>query len=386
MEQVIGARLELVGPESKAGRGVGLRIEVDQEHACSRLGDARGHVDRGRGLSDAAFLVRKRVDAGAHTGNDGTGTSGRARAIPGRRGNRSGVASCLRRTTRRRRASTLCEASTEPPTSPAVRASASASTSAPVHRMAAPPTATKGSTSSTATGGGARARASASREAVTALAPGVVLRPGVDDRARRLERSGRPLQEPALRPRGLEQRHRKAERDRDRDAGAAASRPDVDGLGRPQLANERRRLQRVLHQHVPGRGRISHGRHRHGLRGHEVAVGPQPRVGVFHVLHLGRRVVLGRQHDDVPVRLRPLAGRLHPVFLGARSICSCGSMPRKALASTSASTARRTRRWRSNCSASRTMTRHDGASAGQIVTLHTWTPSRSNFGKRSAFV
>ena len=74
------------------------------------------------------------------------------------------------------------------------------------------------------------------REAVTALAAGVLLGPGVDDGARHLERSGRPFQEPALRPRGLEQRHRKAERDRDRDAGAAASRPDVDGLGRPQLA------------------------------------------------------------------------------------------------------------------------------------------------------
>ena len=95
VEQVVRARRELLRPESEARGRVGLRVEVDQEHGRARLGDARGHVDRRGRLADAALLVCKGVDAGAH-GRDRTRTSGRVVAIPGRRGNRSGVGRDLR--------------------------------------------------------------------------------------------------------------------------------------------------------------------------------------------------------------------------------------------------------------------------------------------------
>ena len=50
----------------EAGRRVRLRVEIDEEAALSRLGKARGEVDRGGRLADAALLVRDRVDPGRH--------------------------------------------------------------------------------------------------------------------------------------------------------------------------------------------------------------------------------------------------------------------------------------------------------------------------------
>ena len=49
----------------EADRRVGLRVDVDEQRRVAGLGDARGDVDGGRGLADAALLVRDRVD-GAH--------------------------------------------------------------------------------------------------------------------------------------------------------------------------------------------------------------------------------------------------------------------------------------------------------------------------------
>src|SRR5206468_11053975 len=45
---------------------VRLRIEIDEEHAFSGLGQARSQVDGGRRLADAALLVRERVDRAGH--------------------------------------------------------------------------------------------------------------------------------------------------------------------------------------------------------------------------------------------------------------------------------------------------------------------------------
>ena len=45
-----------------------LLVDLDpQANATSGLGEARTHVHRGRGLADAALLVRDRVDAPWHT-------------------------------------------------------------------------------------------------------------------------------------------------------------------------------------------------------------------------------------------------------------------------------------------------------------------------------
>src|SRR5207244_10481153 len=75
------AREHLVDPgpqvlaQAETDRGVRLRVDVDQERLVARLGDARGDVDRGGRLPDAALLVRDGVDR-AHRG-DGTGRGGR---------------------------------------------------------------------------------------------------------------------------------------------------------------------------------------------------------------------------------------------------------------------------------------------------------------------
>ena len=46
-----------------AGGGVALRIEIDQQHAALHRGEARGEVDGGGRLADAALLVGDRDDA-----------------------------------------------------------------------------------------------------------------------------------------------------------------------------------------------------------------------------------------------------------------------------------------------------------------------------------
>jgi hypothetical protein len=51
---------------AEAGRGVRLRVEIDDERALAGLREARGDVDRGRRLTDAALLIRDREHACAH--------------------------------------------------------------------------------------------------------------------------------------------------------------------------------------------------------------------------------------------------------------------------------------------------------------------------------
>jgi hypothetical protein len=43
-----------------------LRVEVDEQNALARLGEARADVYSGRRLADAALLVRDCVDARRH--------------------------------------------------------------------------------------------------------------------------------------------------------------------------------------------------------------------------------------------------------------------------------------------------------------------------------
>ena len=65
--------------DPEAGRGVALRVEVDDQHALADRGQGGTEVDRGGGLADAAFLVGDRQhsraaalgpDAGFAEGND----------------------------------------------------------------------------------------------------------------------------------------------------------------------------------------------------------------------------------------------------------------------------------------------------------------------------
>ena len=94
VEQVVAGGAVRPHPEPR-GR-VRLRVEVDDERALTGLGEARGEVDGGRRLADAALLVRERIDLPAIVARrrgaaDGlgqrplAGDSGAARETGGRR-------------------------------------------------------------------------------------------------------------------------------------------------------------------------------------------------------------------------------------------------------------------------------------------------------------
>ena len=193
--------------DAEAARGVGLRVEVDHEHRRARLREARGDVDRGRRLADAALLVRHcidprhRPDPTAAVGRIRPRASGRFAAIPGRRGKRSGVgreladdehAGAFRRRAPRPRARRPRTASSSPAASRD-------------HSTSRPPGGTAAGTAPTATGGGASARATtqaqASRSAPRADVLGALgVHVGVD-----AERGGRLGDERGLARRRLDQ-------------------------------------------------------------------------------------------------------------------------------------------------------------------------------------
>ena len=52
-----------LGALAEPGGRVGLRVEIDDERAGARLGEAGGEVHGGRRLADAALLVGEREDA-----------------------------------------------------------------------------------------------------------------------------------------------------------------------------------------------------------------------------------------------------------------------------------------------------------------------------------
>src|SRR5207253_11468311 len=82
VEQVV--RRDRAGALAEPGRCIGLRVEIDDERACSGLRETSGEIDRRGRLADAALLVRKRVDRGGHS-----------RILPSRADGSKVVANCM---------------------------------------------------------------------------------------------------------------------------------------------------------------------------------------------------------------------------------------------------------------------------------------------------
>ena len=62
-QHVIGRAVAVAAVDAEPGRGVALRIEIDDQHALADGGQRGAEIDRGRGLADAALLVGERQDA-----------------------------------------------------------------------------------------------------------------------------------------------------------------------------------------------------------------------------------------------------------------------------------------------------------------------------------
>ena len=62
-QHVIGRAVAVAAIDAEPGRGVALRIEIDDQHALADRGQRRAEIDRGGGLADAALLVGERQDA-----------------------------------------------------------------------------------------------------------------------------------------------------------------------------------------------------------------------------------------------------------------------------------------------------------------------------------
>ena len=62
-QHVIGRAVAVAAVDAEAGRGVALRIEIDDQHPLADRGERRAEIDRGGGLADAALLVGERQDA-----------------------------------------------------------------------------------------------------------------------------------------------------------------------------------------------------------------------------------------------------------------------------------------------------------------------------------
>ena len=54
--------MRLLPVDAKAGRGIALRIEIDDQHVFADGGKRRAEIDRGRGLADAALLIGEDED------------------------------------------------------------------------------------------------------------------------------------------------------------------------------------------------------------------------------------------------------------------------------------------------------------------------------------
>ena len=67
-QQVIGRNLAIGARNAEAGRGIALRIEIDDQHALADGGQRRGEIDRGGGLAHAALLVGESQDTGRQIG------------------------------------------------------------------------------------------------------------------------------------------------------------------------------------------------------------------------------------------------------------------------------------------------------------------------------
>ena len=56
-QHVVGRAAAVLAVDAEAGRGVALRIEVDDQHVLADRRERGAEIDRGRGLADAALLV-----------------------------------------------------------------------------------------------------------------------------------------------------------------------------------------------------------------------------------------------------------------------------------------------------------------------------------------
>ena len=56
-QHVVGRDAAVAAVDAEPGRGVALRIEIDDQHALADRGERRAEIDRRRGLADAALLV-----------------------------------------------------------------------------------------------------------------------------------------------------------------------------------------------------------------------------------------------------------------------------------------------------------------------------------------
>ena len=246
-----------VGPEPEPGRGVRLRIEVDQQHGRSGLGDARRHVDRRGGLADAALLIGKGVDA-RRSWRDGStpadawrpfrGAAGTDRASapawrarPG--GGRRGLDRAFARPRRRR-----CAAAGRPR-----RRSVAARSRARRARRGGPAAGTARPRPAAAPAPARAARSKRSRPAPRANCSERSATTAADSPELRRTVARRNA---ALRPAGLEQRHRHA--GDDAPAGCRATpppEPTSTAAGRRQTARSSgTRRQRVLDMDAPTAG------------------------------------------------------------------------------------------------------------------------------------
>ena len=62
-QHVIGRAVAVAAVDAEPGRGIALRIEIDDQHALADRGQRGAEIDRGRGLAHAALLVGERQDA-----------------------------------------------------------------------------------------------------------------------------------------------------------------------------------------------------------------------------------------------------------------------------------------------------------------------------------
>ena len=62
-QDVVGRALPALAVDAEPGRGIALRVEVDDQHVLADRGERGAEVDRGRGLADAALLVGERDHA-----------------------------------------------------------------------------------------------------------------------------------------------------------------------------------------------------------------------------------------------------------------------------------------------------------------------------------
>ena len=68
-EQRLVAACALGLLQAQTAGGVGLRVEVEQQHALPHCGEAGGEVDGGGGFPHAALLVGDRDDGSRHAGD-----------------------------------------------------------------------------------------------------------------------------------------------------------------------------------------------------------------------------------------------------------------------------------------------------------------------------